>query len=386
MAFLSNLRRVAVPDQQFDIDELLRRQAADKAGQSGMLEPPKDAPRQIAPALPSSQPVNASAPPVELPYEAPVAQRQVVPLDELGKPPAMFNRNNKGRPVSVAVGSNDPVERNMELIREQGDYKAPRSTKDQIFAFLEGGIPGGLKYATDQNTRNRWAVGDDITSEEGQIARELGVQSKQANVEAAKYRPVYQQGMLDARQDAEARQQASADTLNTVREGNLELRQKKAQDEAPIEIDLDGQKFKVPPAVAARLTTQRGEGQKNRAAREKNVKAILDAVAGRQDKQIAATISQLGDPQEMYGAASDLWGQAQEKEKQANAIEVKTEADVATKKQLLEDAAKLKETTVKIQQEARKADRANKSTGGGSHSPNYVAPRVSTTRLKELMQ
>lgn len=117
-------------------------------------------------------------PPIERdPYEG--ARNPSIPtLAQVGAPPTMIQRNNKGRPVAI-IGGDDRVAANQELIRAQEGYKAPRSTKDQILAFLTGGIPGGIAYATDQNTRNRWAVGEDISKEQGQIGQELALRKSQ---------------------------------------------------------------------------------------------------------------------------------------------------------------------------------------------------------------
>ena len=313
--------------------------------------------RVAAPPAPSPPRMVATDAPPVMPDEGRARAEMEAPatMAQLGAPPTMIRHNNKGRPVAAIGG--DTIDRNRQLIEAQEGYQAPRSTKDQIMAFVTGGIPGGLAYATDQNTRNQAAVGGDIEREQGQIDRELGLQGKQASIEAAKYRPVYQQGMLDARQDVVAQGQ------DRIKQGDRRLDQgdtrldqgaTKLDRDAPVEIDIDGEKFKVPPRIAARLKTTTSEGGKNRTARAANTDKLIAAIASRQDKQIAATIAELGDPQEMYAAASDLWEQAQQAEQQANAIEVKTEADVAQKKQLMEQAAKLRETTVKIQQEARK--------------------------------
>lgn len=105
-------------------------------------------------------------------------------LADMPPPPTMIQRNNKGRPVAI-IGGDDPIQKNLELIRAQEGYKAPRSTKDQILALLQGGVSGAIDYATNQKTRNRWAVGEDIANEEGQIARELGLRKSQNDLNRA---------------------------------------------------------------------------------------------------------------------------------------------------------------------------------------------------------
>ncbi len=311
--------------------------------------------------------------------------------------------NNKGRPVSVEGGP-DPVAANEALIREQEDYKAPRSTKDQVLAFLTGGIPGGIDYATNQHTRDQWATRQDISSEEGQIQRELGVQGRQATIAATKWRPVYQQGAQNEREINDALSQYNRletyDPEDPARAGltsyfrshgiNLPAKDKYhrptatwangqlllTDQQGTRNATVNGQNVTdigrtpneggLTPNQQAAITARTNEGQKNRDARKVNVDAIIKAVGGRQDKQIASTIAQMGDPQEMYGAASDLWQQATDAESQAGSMEIKTTADADTKKQLLANAAKLKETTVKIQQEARKASSGQRATGGGA--------------------
>lgn len=317
--------------------------------------------------------------------------------------------NDKGRPVDVQ-GGNDPVAAKLALIQAQEGYKAPRSTKDQLLAFATGGIRGGIDYATDQNTRNRWAVGEDVHREEGQIARDLGIEGKQATVEAAKMRPVYQQAQIDAKAGQQDEREVNdalsqynrleaydpedpsftslkqyfksrglslpkkvkgSNVIADWSDGRLVLTDKtNAQGRVA---QVDGQdvtdKGRTPnekgltPGQQAGIDTRVSEGQKNREASMARTKLLADAVASRQDKQIAAAVSQLGDPQEMYAAASDIWSQAQEKEKQAQ-----SETDPFIKEQLLSDAAKLKETTVKIQQEARKA------AGAGRTKPGRIQP------------
>lgn len=396
---LNPLRRV-IP-AGINVDDILR-----NLPNSAVLSE-RGAPRTIAP-LPNVPIPDVSTERVELDSRSQPPSRQVVPPEELGTPPTLFKRNNKGRPVGIDVGPTDPIEQNIELIREQENYKAPRSTKDQILSLFTGGVPGAIDYATNQNTRNRWAVGEDVAREEGQIDRELGLQGKQASIAAAKQRPVFQQQNQDLKQDAQDEREINnalsqwnkieyydpddpdyaslreyfrahkvdppkklkgSNQVLVWRNGKTELIDKSTAEARPT--TLNGQ---ASPADVSRTPNAQGlipnqqvrvtEGEKNRAARAAITDKLIKAIAGRQDKQIAATIAQLGDPQEMYGAASDLWSQAQEAESQANSMEIKTEADVATKKQLLENAAKLKETTVKIQQEARKAARGQRATSG----------------------
>lgn len=418
MGILNTLRRVAMPDeQQFNIDELLKKQhqLPQENSSTGFLSPPAPL-RSIVeplPEVPQRDLSNVPTDRVELQLPQPSTK-------DLGAPPVMITHNNKGRPVA-AIGGDDPIANNMQLIREQEGYKAPRSTKDQILAFVQGGLPGGIDYATNQNTRNRWATGEDIQSEEGQIARDLGVQSKQASITATKQRPIFQASVQDEREINNALSQYNkleeydpdnpaysglkdyfesrglkvpkklkgSNVVANWSNGQLVLTDKTSG--ATIGATRDGAQVAdagrtpntagLTPNQQASVDTRVSEGQKNREARKANVDAIIKAVAGRQDKQIAATIAQMGDPQEMYGAASDLWGQAQEKESQANSMGIKTEADVATKKQLLEDAQKLKETTVKIQQEARKAasgQRAiNKPSSDGKH--HYSMTQIQAT-------
>lgn len=303
--------------------------------------------------------------------------------------------NNKGRPVSVE-GGNDPVEANRMLIREQEGYKAPRSWKDQGLALLTGGVPGAIAYATDQNTRNRWAVGDDIASEEGQIARDLGIQGKQASVAATLQRPIFQQRAQDIAQQRVDQGDVRLDQgQQRVQQGQQRVDQgdTRLSRETPIDVDIDGQTFKVPPQVAARIKASEStatknrdvrvsEGQKNREARAIITDKIIAAVSARQEKQIAASIAQLGDPQEMYDAASDLWSQAQSKEQQANSMQIATTADAETKKQLLAEATKLKEATVRIQQEARKATSAGRGRSAAA-SNQYAGKRISRANIPE---
>jgi hypothetical protein len=252
--------------------------------------------------------------------------------------------------------------------RAQEGYKAPRSTKDQILSLLTGGIPGAIDYATNQNTRNRWAVGEDVQKGEGQIARDLSVEGKRATIDAARMRPVYQQDTLDLRRESEARMREGLDSLKASREGNLALKRTVAEQNTPVDVDIDGQVFKVPPQVAARIKAgtstakanrdvRVSEGAKNRAASLERTRLLVDAVANRQDKQIASEVAKLGDPLEMYGAATDLRDEAEEKAAQAA-----SETDYALKQQLLKESADLKEAAVKIQQEARKASSARGQT------------------------
>lgn len=93
--------------------------------------------------------------------------------------PSGLMRHN-GRPVAV-VGAGDPLQRDQQLLNAQLAYKAPRSTKDAILATVFGlinhGLPGagaGLAdYELNQNTRNRYAVGEDAQQTQGRIQREL---------------------------------------------------------------------------------------------------------------------------------------------------------------------------------------------------------------------
>lgn len=389
MSILSALRRVVPQDE-----ELLNQK------KPLALVPPQP----VFPVRTVAIPTPASPETYNQPQTAPEPQGQssILPQDstmaDLGAPPTMIQRNNKGRPVAI-LGGDNPIENNMELIRAQEGYKAPRSWKDQGLAFLTGGIPGGIDYATNQNTRNRWATGEDIQSEEGQINRELGLQGKEATIAAAKYRPVYQQQQLDARntmidqgqQRLDQGQQRVDQGQQRVDQGDTRLDRA-----APVEVDIDGTKFQVPPQIAARLTSARSESAKNRTARSQNTDKLIAAIASRQDKQIASTIAQMGDPQEMYGAASDLWNQATEKERQANSMAVRSDADGAIKKQLLQEAAKLKETTVKLQQEARKAANANRgrskavktvpSSGGSFNLKGWLTdhPNASQSEIQAM--
>jgi hypothetical protein len=128
------------------------------------------------------------APAEELPAPDPEPQRDFTPqqrtLADMPAPPAMIQHNNKGRPVAI-IGGDDPIHNNLELIRAQEGYKAPRSTKDQLLALLGGGVGGAIDYATNQKTRNRWAVGEDIANEEGQIGRDLGLRKSQNDLNRA---------------------------------------------------------------------------------------------------------------------------------------------------------------------------------------------------------
>lgn len=350
-------------------------------------------------------------------------------LADMKAPPTMIQRNNKGRPVAI-VGGHDPIANNQELIRAQEGYKAPRSTKDQLLALATGGIPGAIGYATDQNVRNRWAVGDDIASEENQIARDLGVQGKQASIAAARQRPVIAQAQVDAK-NAQQDEREVNDALsqynrlesydpndpsfvslkqyfksrglelpkkvkgsNVIADwsnGRLTLTNKTdatSRDttvtdagRTPNAAGLNPNQQATVDTSTANRTSREAEGQKNREARAVNTDKILTAIAGRQDKQIAASIAALGDPQEMYGAASDLWSQAQSKEQQANSMTIATTADVETKKQLLNEAVKLREATVRIQQEARKAASAGR-VRTASPSSQYAGKPWSVTKWR----
>lgn len=378
------------------------------------LDPGYQAPvRTVALPLPSSN--EATVAPIER-RTAPIA----LPLESMKPPPTMIQRNNKGRPVAI-VGGGDRIAANQELIRAQEDYKAPRSTKDQLLALAMGGIPGAVGYATNQDVRNRWAVGDDIASEENQINRDLGVQGKQAGIAAAKQRPIYQQAQLDSR-NAQQDEREVNDALQRYKDldhydetdpsyaslrdyfrshGLVGLPKKDSKGSNVNAIWADGHYVLVDKTNAqqrdtgatdisrtpnaqglnpnqqatvntanANRTSREAEGQKNREARAAITNQIIEAVAGRQDKQIAASIAQLGDPQEMYGAASDLWSQAQSKEQQANSMQIATTADAETKKQLLNEAVKLKDATIKIQQEARKASSAGRGRSAGMSAPD----------------
>lgn len=376
---------------------------------AGDAPPPNAAPpsvRTVAP-LPAPSSTDPTATPID-PLDVRSTAPAIPVLSSMKAPPPMIERNNKGRPVSI-VGGDDPVANNMALIRSQEAYKAPRSTKDQILSLLTGGIPGAIDYATNQNTRNRWATGQDIADEEGQIQRELGVQGKQASIDAAKWRPVYQQQQAAARAGAQDEKEindalsqynrletydpddpAQAGLKNyfeshgiklpakdkyhrpiaTWANGQLLLTDASGTHNATVDRQNVSDKGRTPneagltPNQQAEITARTSEGQKNREAAMARTKVIADAVANRQQKQIDLEIAKMGDPQEMYATASDLWQQGVDKENQAKSMAVRTTADAETKKQLLADAAKLKETTVKIQQEAGKA----RSAGRGARS------------------
>lgn len=167
-------RRVAFDENLPDgstVDEALRSLNQSPDRMSGVASSPTR-----AVALPDAS-ASLAAPVDADPYEN--AHNPAIPsLSSLKAPPTMIQKNNKGRPVAI-VGGDDPISNNMELIRAQEGYKAPRSTKDQILSFLEGGVPGGIAYATDQDTRNRWAVGGDIAREQGQIQRRVALDKSQ---------------------------------------------------------------------------------------------------------------------------------------------------------------------------------------------------------------
>lgn len=168
-------RRVVVPGQELpqpwderlpngrSVDEAMQGQSPDRM--SGVASSPS---RILAP------PPNTDAQPIERDPYAGARNPSIRTLAEVGPPPTMIQNNNKGRPVAI-IGGDDRVANNMELIRAQEDYKAPRSTKDQILSFLQGGVSGAIDYATNQNTRNRWATGEDIAKEQGQIQRQVSL-------------------------------------------------------------------------------------------------------------------------------------------------------------------------------------------------------------------
>lgn len=170
------LRRVAMPETRQPWDERLP--------DGRPVYEAVDLPRKPLQPLDTPEVPMGNTPMMRRPIGEPMSdlpQRDFLPakpgLVNMPAPPTMIQRNNKGRPVDV-IGGGDPIAAKQELIRAQEGYKAPRSTKDQILSLLAGGVGGGIDYATNQNTRNRWAIGEDIAKEEGQIKREASVQDQ----------------------------------------------------------------------------------------------------------------------------------------------------------------------------------------------------------------
>lgn len=99
-------------------------------------------------------------------------------LEEMPTAPTMFFGRNR-KPVR-AIGE-DPLAADMELLRAQESYKAPRSTKDTIlqgiFGFLGGGLPGAaanvLRYQLDEPYRRSVAIGDEIQNTKERIQQGL---------------------------------------------------------------------------------------------------------------------------------------------------------------------------------------------------------------------
>lgn len=116
----------------------------------------------------------------------------------------------------------------------------------------------------------------------------------------------------------------------------------------------------------------------NRELRQHITTQIINAQNNRQDKQITSEIGKLGDPEEIFQAASEAWDLAKEKEVEAGKIQAKSgyqlsTADAQRKQQLMKESAELRAATLRMQQEGRKADRANRVSNVSQSAPQSSA-------------
>lgn len=284
---LNSLRRVATDSPaSFDIDELLRKQRwldptraggegqgiatnappVTPASREGLVQNPVvTAPvgehanifKPAGPQLPELRRISTDAgqdaPLASLPQ--PSLPRQVA--QPPGDAPTMIATNDKGRPLR-AIGGADPVTLDRELLRHQEQYQAPRSTKDQILSFLTGGIPGGVAYATDQDTRNKWANGQDVSNTEGRIKRNIAYDQEQAQTENMQAQPEIQRRRI-------AEQEAA--TQSTADYHDRQLREQQAQHQAVIDradADREARRLQSEADRAQRELTRKEEERHHR--------------------------------------------------------------------------------------------------------------------------
>lgn len=119
----------------------------------------------------SAETIARSAPDAPLETPSPV---------NVGTPPIMTRTTKGGRPTEV-IASGDPLENDIALEQALERYKAPVSKKQLalqgLFGFLQGGIRGAIantaQYGLDQNYRNAVETGPELSRLEPRIKTEM---------------------------------------------------------------------------------------------------------------------------------------------------------------------------------------------------------------------
>lgn len=460
MGILNTLRRVVTPEEQDNQARLLRL-LPDNSQTALDTRPGDDAPVLPSrlpdlPAMPDRSVALQSTTPEEWhpPMAAPAGDVQTTPIarslpqiapsgdvafinlpapfrsvapQPVGEAPTMVQLNNKGRPLRAIGG--DQMAANETLLNKQENYQAPRSTKDQILAFLTGGLPGGLAYAVDQKTRNQWATGRDIAQTEGTIQRDLGQSKERAQIENMGIVPVeisdgrggtrivmVPRGRQGATVEGDVRNVLSAQRISA--RGSKErkaqitaeykagmLRTPEQLQDAADELEIPGNlqpafirgemKQNLDPRGNYILTNQQtgattpviapnGQpqgsfartqetGRNNRsaaqiAAANQRSANMIAAIRSNKTREFQAIASRMGDPDELNGSADALAQESVGDEQQANQIVVKTQADLDKQKALRASARQLKTRAGELRLKAQQADSARKGAGASTPS------------------
>jgi hypothetical protein len=383
----------------------------------------------------------------------------------------MITRHN-GRPVGT-IGDADPLTRDRALLESQLAYKAPRSAKDALIAtalgFLNrgvGGAIGGLAdYELNPQTRNEYAVGNDVAATQGRIQREVLSRNQENSLANAQVERSYKRAEAEhltrepdrlaaqskeqerdnLRQlynslpdfsrsnpqhkaiadraaalglvlpDREAKDETTIEKINgqllavnrktrtatpVTRDGQPLVN----QSEVPTKVTIDGQEFTVSQSQAANALATRGQREYQREKdqetftrqdEDKNAEAQSLLEQSQSARAMGDTIDkQLRDPGGLYAQRAEIQSLlAREGPVKETEDKVTHSARMNQLNALNSRIAQLEQgrnghyaNADKLRGQATKFKPVRGETRGVKRGPKYVAPKVSTQRLQELMQ